>query len=293
MFPDVTRTPVDADALSRYTSERQFTALAHDLLREAASYVCLASCIMGEQPTWNRNQAIIGGNAVRIFKLLASLLDQVVQDRRETVDILSRLVFETAVNVRYLAQEWTEALANDYVRHSLRHERKLSDTIDRNIKARKGEVLPIEDRMRESLERTARGAGVRLKDVDLSDKAPWGKQHLAQKAKTVGWEDAYDAVFGGMSHNVHGSWQDLYTHHLEMDDQGRFTPDLGWSRPRPQPLLALATIAIQVAADVSTKLGGAEAFDSLSQKLNDLDDRIRTVDKAHENYLQQRKWPAT
>jgi len=291
MFPEVQRTEIDREKVAGFTSEWDHMALAIALLREAASYVCICACIMGDQPSWSRDQAIIGGHAVRLFKLLSALLDQVCQRRRETADILLRLVFETCVNVRFLMQEWSAELADSYVRVSLRHERKLRDTIDANVLARNGDVLPIEDRMLRSLDRAARLAGIPLDTVDLKQKASWGGKHLAQKAKDVGWLYAYDSVFGGMSHSVHGSWQDLYAHHLEVEEDGRFVPKLHWTKPRPQPLFVTATLAIQVAAEVAQFLGGEAALDQLDPLLADLDRRIREADSLHEAYLAPKAWP--
>jgi hypothetical protein len=44
---------------------------------------------------------------------------------------------------------------------------------------------------------------------DLKNRASGGGKDLRQKADAVGLDGAYLAVFGGMSHNVHGSWHDL------------------------------------------------------------------------------------
>lgn len=291
MFPEVSRTRIDSEAIASFTSEWDHMVVAVDLLREAASYVCISACIMGDQPTWSRNQAIVGGHAVRLFKLISSLLDQVCQRRRETVDILLRLIFETCVNVRFLIQEWSAELADSYVRVSLRHERKLRDTIEANVSARNGEILPIEDRMLQSIERSARLAGIALDTVDLTQKAAWGRKHLAQKAKEVGWLHAYDAVFGGMSHNVHGSWQDLYTHHLKVEGDDRFVPELDWTTPRPQPLLATGVLTVQVVAEVAQFLGGKAALDHLDPRLADLHQRIEEADSLHETYLSPKSWP--
>ena len=64
-----------------------------------------------------------------------------MQDRRETSDILSRLAYETIVNVRYMVAHFSPTLIDSYIRHSLRHERRLRDTIQTNVAAREGEVL--------------------------------------------------------------------------------------------------------------------------------------------------------
>ena len=56
--------------------------------------------------------------------------------------------------------------------------------------------------MLNSIDRAAQIAGVALESVDLKDRTPWGGKDLRQKSAAVGLEQAYLAVFGGMSHNA-------------------------------------------------------------------------------------------
>ncbi len=90
--------------MAAYTREWDFVILASELLREVTSYVSVAACTLGLAPAWTRDQAAVGGNMVRLSKLLSAFLDQTVQKRMETSTILSRLAFETIVNVRYLRE---------------------------------------------------------------------------------------------------------------------------------------------------------------------------------------------
>lgn len=103
-----------------------------------------------------------------------------------------------------------------------------------------------------------------------------GRQDLRQKAAAVGLQQPYLAVFGGMSHNVHGSWHDLYQFHLESDEAGAFTPNFEWGRPRPQPLFALGHLALSAVAEFLIFIGGEAAFDQLRQQLGDLGARIES-----------------
>jgi hypothetical protein len=291
-FPAVERVAVDPVAIAAFTREWDFMVLASELLRELTSYVSVAACVLGSAPAWTRDQAAVGGNMVRLSKLLSAFLDQTVQKKMETSTILSRLAFETIVNVRYLIANFSPELVNSLVRHSLKHERRLHDTIQANIRERGAEVLHIEERMLNSIDRAARLAGIALDSVDLKDRAPWGGKDLRQKAAAVGLEQPYLAVFGGMSHNVHGSWHDLYQFHLETDETGAFTPNLDWSRPRPQLLFALGHLALSAVAEFLIFIGGEAAFDQLRPQLRDLGARITSVDEAHESYLSGKTWPA-
>src|SRR5271165_5511348 len=139
-FPIIERVAVDPAAIAAYTREWDFMILASELLREVTSYVCMVACTLGPAPPWTRDQAAVGGQMVRLFKLLSAFLDQTVQKRYDTSTILSRLTFETIVNVRYLMANFSPELVDCFLRYSLRHERRLSDVIQANIQARGGEI---------------------------------------------------------------------------------------------------------------------------------------------------------
>ena len=119
-FPVIDRVTVEPTAIAAYSREWDFMILASELLREATSYVCVAACTLGTAPAWTRDQAAVGGNMVRLSKLLSAFLDQIVQKRNETGTIISRLAFETIVNVRYLIANFSPEVINSFIRHSLR-----------------------------------------------------------------------------------------------------------------------------------------------------------------------------
>jgi hypothetical protein len=92
---------------------------------------------------------------VRLYKLLHGLLDQLCQRRGELSLLFMRLIFEELINIQFLIKEFSSHLVDSYVGVSLRHERKLRDEVARNIADRGGIILPIEDRMFKSIDRTS------------------------------------------------------------------------------------------------------------------------------------------
>ena len=145
--------------------------------------------------------------------------------------------------------------------------------------------MPIETRMLKSLEKTALVAGISLDSIDLKDKSPWGRKNLHQKAETLGWDDQYFVMFSGLSHTVHGSWQDLYDHHVATNESGGFTPTLEWDRPGPQLIFALGIIVVEANQHYFRFIGGKTASSQLADALGDLDSRIHDADAAHEAFL--------
>jgi hypothetical protein len=153
--------------------------------------------------------------------------------------------------------------------------------------------LPIETRMLKSLEKTALVAGISLDSIDLKDKSPWGRKNLYQKAETLGSDDHYFVMFSGLSHTVHGSWQDLYDHHVATNANGGFTPTLEWDRPRPQLILALGIIVVEANQQYFRFMRGEPASRQMTEALADLDSRIHEADGAHEAFLAKKMGQTT
>ncbi len=294
MFPDledefkqIEPVKVTPEILSKFESEEDFTGLAVDLLVEVGSHLCVAGSILpGDTKCWSRDQAIVGGNVVRLFKLISALLDQTCQRRRETSIIYSRLAFETIVNIRYLIANASPELFESYIRYSLKHERKLYDNVNENIQARGGEILPIEKRMLHSIERTAKASRVDIAEVSSSYPKNWGDKNLFERAETVGLAGAYRPAVGGGSHSVHGNWMDLLEYHLKGTEYG-FEPQFEWRRPRPQVLFMLALLTVETVQEYLVFIGGEEVGCIAEKELVDLSLRVTQSDQAHERFLSQ------
>jgi hypothetical protein len=288
--PDVERVEVDLDKIAAFTTEEEFTGLAVSMMVEVASYSCVAAATLGASPSWDRDRAAVGGNMVRLYKLLDSFLDQTCQRREEITSILGRLIFETTVNIRYLIANFSKELIDSYVKHALRQERRLFDRVQAKV-SKRGSMLPIEDRMLKSIGRAARAAGVSLDDVDPTDGRPWGGKNMYEKTNEVGLRDAYVAAFGGGSQGIHGNWNEVYGCHLHWDESAAFTPNTKWRNPRPQLINALALVVIGTIELYFDFMAGEDVGRHFTPLLSDLRDRIYTVVEAHEAYLSGKRWP--
>jgi hypothetical protein len=82
---EVERVEIDPAKIAAFTTEEDFMRLAVLLMVEVASYSCVAATTLGASAAWNRNLAAVGGNMVRLYKLLDSFLDQTCQRREEII----------------------------------------------------------------------------------------------------------------------------------------------------------------------------------------------------------------
>ncbi|KWE98987.1 hypothetical protein WL80_33680 [Burkholderia ubonensis] len=283
-LPEIKRVEVTHELLSKFSDEQDYVGLSVDLMIECGSWMCVAASLLpADTRKWSRDQAILGGLIVRAYKLMSSLLDQTCQHRRETTFILGRLLFESLINVQYLVTKNSTELYQAFVIDSLRHEKKLMESIEDSIGKRNGLILPIEDRMLISIKRAFETSGVNPDEVTKQAAKPWKDVDLFQRSSAVGWGDGYLALFGGPSHNVHGSWQDLLEYHLR-HDEGGFSPEFAWHTPRPQVLFTLARVGLVALTTYLEHFAGGAA-EGVIDAFDDLWKRIEVADRAHEAFL--------
>jgi hypothetical protein len=137
----------------------------------------------------------------------------------ESSRILDRCIMESAFRLRWLCRKNDPNFFQCCIADGLKAEVELRQNIRRQINARGGTVLPIEDRMLRSTERMLNASGMTEGDVCA---AP----HMPRFDKICGELDLphqfYLAVQKIGSHPVHGSWSDLMTFYLEWDQNNGF-----------------------------------------------------------------------
>jgi hypothetical protein len=287
---DIDRVPVDEANVKTFTRSSQYLELAFNLIRETAQWVTLFAGLGGGM--WNVRDAILGGHLVRLSKLLRSLLDNMDEDREEIAWVILRLNAECVINFRFLLLNAAEdTVFSSYLHFALQDDVRLLKRIAANVEARGGEVWPIEERMRRSIDRAFKESGVSPDQVPENRIRNWGDKNLYEKAVAVGLsEHAYSAIFGGASRSVHGGWLDLLRLHLTYDESsGLFEPQPAFTRMRqPQPLFAIAFMTIPALTDYIAYIGFQETAALLPQ-LTDLNDRIVSADRLHEEFMQKRR----
>lgn len=285
---DIPITKIDRAVIEQFESEGNYVGVALDLLIEAGSYICVAANLYrNDEMCWTRDEAILGGHLVRLFKLVDALLDQTYKNRRETSVVIARLVFECIVNLRYMIANASDDLFRSYRIYSLQHELRLLERIEADISYRGGLFKPIEERMIKSILASFDASGLSRQEVADTRQRNWSGLNLYDRAKSVGLDQAYLAAFGGGSHTIHGNWQDLLEYHLEKIDNDAYRANIGWHMPRPQILEALVTLIVGAVADYLEFIAGSDAQDFL-QRLEDLSARAHQLSELHEVFVVKR-----
>lgn len=229
-----------------------------------------------------RKQAILVGLFVRIAKLYECLIDNICKKRGETILIFTRLIFETRTKVLYL-MESPPSSYRSFVTSSFRPEKEILKDIENKKKKRK--LLPIEERMLQSVKKAMEEA--RISKKELFAIRNWkldGKDFRAILA-TLGEEKIYTYAFRTPSHAIHGDWADLLRSHLKKE--GRFyRPKLEFDTPDPRGLAPVSILVLDVAIKYLKKfrLDRDEIITSIAGKLSQ---KIGEIDREHEAFLGQ------
>jgi hypothetical protein len=293
-FDEMLGLSVSIEGLENETDEDKVNGVVFELYKEAASVVNLAANLLDEAASakggWSRNQAICAGLMVRITKFMVVVTQLSAKgDRSEVVMALSRCIMESAINLEFLVCKHEDRFYDQFVKLSLGPERELYDQIQRNVVARNGQKLPIEERMLKRINDLCRVSGVRIEDIDRKP-GDWGGG-LRERLKALGKEDSYVSMQRTPSHAVHGTWVDLFNSHLEYNDKtGTYVPEgrFSWVDAR-----ALGPIAVLVLEAVRPYLdrffADALNFMRLRARLDDVQRRLLIAEDIHEQ-LYAKDW---
>lgn len=273
------RVDVRDETLQDCVAKKSFSPLALELYDEAVRVlnVCSQAHGLSGEFVLLRRQAICAGLLVRIAKFMTAVTSLVSQDSYcgDVVFALNRSITESATNLRFLAIKNEDRFFDQFVRSSLAPEREFYELIQKNIAARGGEILPIEQRMLKSIDRLCQLSGVLITDVQEKS-GDWGGG-LRNRLIYLGESEWYAAQQRLPSHVIHGTWVDLVQHHLTEVDKG-FQPDPTWSRvdcrlmlPTCVPVLAAAHTYVEVFLSPLPELA------PLLERITDLKRRVIAV----------------
>lgn len=282
---------VSDEIMAQFTKDPQFAELAFELYKETLMvlFVILHVQVSHEKRdnfAFPRDQAICAALLCRITKFMRAVLAMLSHgdELGEVVLALSRCMAESVINLRYLIHRDDERLYNQFVKLSLSPERELYDVIHKNIEGREGEVLPIETRMLQSIDRLCKSAGVSISDVNLRY-SDWDGG-LRKRINALGLNDYYAGIQRVPSHAIHGTWVDLMLHHMDESPEG-FVLKLDGTAVDPRLLGPLCILILTGATDYIDKyLSEGPEVRPIFFRANDLQQRLHKVEVAHEEWYQ-------
>lgn len=241
--------------------------------------------IYGNSMVISKDEAVLGGNIVRLIKLNTSFLQNICEGKLEICYIINRCLAETYVNCKYILIEGEERVRRNYIKNSLITEKELWETIISNIKDRGGDILPIESRMQQSIQDSFDNSDFNLEEVNKSSK--W--KSIKNRAEAVAEETFYTMFYGIGSHSIHGNWQDILFNNLKKSGDG-FLLNFEWQRPRPQIIDGAITLNLDLLNIFCDKeLKDNRRNKIMKAKYNLLNEYHWVLIEKHEKWLSKKK----
>lgn len=200
----------------------------------------------------SKDEAIVGGNLIRLTKLNTSLLQNVCENKLEICFILSRCIYETQINILYFLRNGEENNFKNYIKNSLITEKQFYNIIEENIRNRNGKELPIEKSMKKSISDSFDISDIEIEELNRTSNWKNLKKRLDKINITDNLSQTYNIFYGLSSHSIHGNWQDLVQHHISEEDNF-FTLNYEWNSPKPNLLYAVVIFNLIIAKEFSNK----------------------------------------
>lgn len=228
---------------------------------------CLQGDFVALQPFSERELAILRGLLNRCSRLMIAILRLASTHKHaEAVRLLNRSVCESAIVVQWLCTSGTGEPFRQYIAKGLDAELRLKQEIERQIEARGGSILVIEKRMLAAIAELCSLGGLTADEVRATKKFP----SLESMLRTLGHDElSYVVVQRLGSHAVHGTWPDLLSHYLAIED-GEFVLTDNTLRTEGTELVGSATLVLEaVSIFAKAVLKATGLAEDLAQAVND------------------------
>ena len=278
---------VTEEMLEACRADDQFGPLVYELYKEAGGLVCVTSAASfgakGDAMKFDRNEAICAGLLVRISKLMASIIKLSADiEHGEAVQALNRCIIESAVNLRYLLLKDDDEVYDRFVKNGLVAERELYDMIQKNITARGGEQLAIEQGMLNSIKETCELSGLAVEEIDPKA-GSWGGS-FRDRLTSLGYDwPSYTVLERIPSHAIHGDWVDLVKNHLLPKGDG-FEPNYDRLNTDGELLSPIAIFVVEATLAYLGKYFDLPDSEPLHQRLDSVQERLVRVESARQDW---------
>ncbi len=219
---------------------------------------------------------------MRIYKLTSIICEQLKLGRLEICYILSRVVYESVVNLIFLSTHYSTETISSYIAYSLLQEVQFYELISEEIK-KNGKELPVETRMLKSINSDFLNSSIDRDDIKkLSKKWERSFKKRARRLFSSNSEKFYFATFALPSHSVHGDWKDALSFHLIKNPLG---PKYGWTEPKFQFIEGLTFVMCIGLIRFIEHLLKDQSKPAID-RIRDIQERIALLGREHEVFLQ-------
>jgi hypothetical protein len=192
------------------------------------------------------NYAILTGLLNRCSRLMLSVLRLAVTKKYgETIVLLDRSIYESAVTVQWLCSKDNDNRFKQYLANSLKSDLKLKDHIQQNIDKRGGNILVIEKGMLASIQEYIESTELSEEEIRHTNPLP----DLWSMCRDVGLSETFYIGTQRMgSHEVHGTWTALRGHYLKQDNNGEYSLRDHDVRPHENQFMVIPIVILDTLA---------------------------------------------
>lgn len=220
------------DLLAHCRERDDYRQILFEYYKYVATLCVISSYLEFESPAWTGGKrlrwVVLVGLLTRCHRIMGGHLEFWQDDRYGDLSrIFDRCLLETCTKIRWIASDPTDVRLRRYLEDGLKGEAEQVKEINRNIEARGGEQIVIEQRMLEAIQNTLEAAEMSMDDLASIRKGP----PLSAMFEDLGERRFVYTVMGKLaSHAVHGSWPNLLNSYLEGETKESLRP-----RANPQP----------------------------------------------------------
>lgn len=196
------------------------------------------------------------------------------------MEVFSRPLYEAHIKLEYLLRTDRKS-AKSFIATSFRAEKEILAFLN-DVKAKRV-LVPIEVRIRRSILRNLRLVGISQAELFAQKRWDVDGRNMRSLLNFLKRDLEYSFGFGASSHAVHGSWFDLWIHHLQKID-GRFYPEIRFGPTDPRyltPPSKLLTDSLRA----FLRYFGLDRTGMLEETISVLADYFRAFDGAWERTI--------
>ena len=224
-FPFEQKPTFSAELWARCRKDNDFTPILFEWYKYIGGTCNIVASISRFSPAIREmpalNYAILTGLLNRCSRLMLSVLRlSVTKKYGETIVLLDRSIYESAVTVQWLCFKDSDDCFKRYLAGGMKSDLKLKDHIQRSIDERGGDILVIEKEMLVSIQEYIDSTELSEEQIRQINPLP----DLWSMCRDVGLSEKFYIGTQRMgSHAVHGTWTALRGHYLRQDADGEYS----------------------------------------------------------------------
>jgi hypothetical protein len=214
------------EVITKCTDTRDYRPILFEWYKYVGILSNSISCISLESPAIREIPpsyfAVLIGLLNRCSRLmLANIRLSSTGKYGETTRLLDRCISESAIKIQWLCSNKYPDGFIRYLADGLKNDLILKEEIEKNIQDRKGNILVIEQRMLDSIQKCIKLSGLTEQEVKNAKKL----HDFAKMFENLELPKEFYTVIQRMgSHAVHGTWSELVFNYLNYDEINGFSP---------------------------------------------------------------------